>query len=217
MSEAIEISDLHQGNWLHQFAAQHGEDKWLCDHWAELRLPEFGFFVEFGAGDGVYLSNTYWLEHSKGWHGLLCEPDPRNVIRDRPHSMIEHIAIGPRGVAKLGCPDDPYLSGTRRTTDASQKAVRAQHVIEVPMLPLSEVLDKYGVDGIDVISIDTEGTELEAWRTLNLKRWRPRLVIIELMTWGLPDNSREIVAALAADNYQMIHRTHHNGIFVDTR
>lgn len=205
-------------SWQEQFASQHGEDSWINDHWGLLRLPDYGFFVEFGAGDGVHISNTYWLEKARGWHGLLCEPDPRNLAKlatcGRERSKIEPVAIGPRGAVKLGCPDDPELSGTLRTKDAPQKVVRANQVIEVQQVPLSDVLLKHGVEGIDVISIDTEGTELEAWRTLNLNRWKPRLAIIELITWGLPDTSQETIAAIEADGYEMVCRTHHNGIFL---
>lgn len=204
-------------NWSAQFASQHGEDSWLCDHWAELRLPSFGYFVEFGAGDGKYLSNTWWLEKYRNWHGLLFEPDPRNIISDRARSIVERIAVGPFGTLSLGCPADPYLSGALRTADAEQKVVRAASFIEVPSFPLSYLLDKHGVDGVDVISIDTEGTELDAWRTLNLKRWRPKVAIIELTTWGIEDRSEETIKALIDDGYRMAHRTTHNGIFVDNR
>ena len=36
-----------------------------------------GFFVEAGALDGEYLSNTLALE-KRGWTGMLVEPDSNN-------------------------------------------------------------------------------------------------------------------------------------------
>ena len=38
------------------------------------RFKRNGYFVEFGATDGVYLSNTFLLEQQLGWTGILAEP-----------------------------------------------------------------------------------------------------------------------------------------------
>lgn len=41
-----------------------------------LRHQTNGFFVECGASDGEFLSNTVYMERYKNWTGLLIEPDP---------------------------------------------------------------------------------------------------------------------------------------------
>lgn len=210
MLEACEVQSSH-------FVSQHQEDEWLARNWANLGLPEKGFFVEFGAADGVKFSNTYWLEKAKGWKGLLCEADPRHQIEDRPNSIIERVAIGPPGTIRLGQTRDPFLSGSLRVELEYESEVRALSYVDVPSAPLSSVLEKHGIRRVDLISIDTEGTELEAWRTLDLARWRPRVAIIELITWGLPNISAKIIAALKSDGYELVERTHHNGIFRDAR
>src|SRR6266516_1818539 len=52
--------------------AIHGLDRMLERHLP--RRP--GTFVEAGAYDGVFQSNTYYLERFWGWSGVLIEPLP---------------------------------------------------------------------------------------------------------------------------------------------
>jgi len=56
------------------YQSQSGEDKFL-----EPLLPEKGWFVDVGAWNGVYLSNTYFLVE-KGWNGLEIEADRGKVL-----------------------------------------------------------------------------------------------------------------------------------------
>ncbi|XP_069947625.1 uncharacterized protein [Cherax quadricarinatus] len=53
-----------------------------------LQRQEGGVFVEVGAQDGVWLSNTWWLEAARGWRGLLVEADPLNYhhLRNSPRT-----------------------------------------------------------------------------------------------------------------------------------
>ncbi|MPC19660.1 hypothetical protein E2C01_012585 [Portunus trituberculatus] len=49
-----------------------------------------GVFVEVGAQDGLWLSNTWWLEAVMGWRGLLIEADPHNYmkLRNAPRAAV---------------------------------------------------------------------------------------------------------------------------------
>lgn len=41
---------------------------------SELEFKRNGYFVEFGATNGIELSNTYILEEEFEWNGILAEP-----------------------------------------------------------------------------------------------------------------------------------------------
>jgi hypothetical protein len=51
--------------------SQLNQDDWILSKFDENYK---GFYVEVGAGDGIYLSDTYALE-LKGWTGICIEPD----------------------------------------------------------------------------------------------------------------------------------------------
>lgn len=194
---------------MNSFYSQCDEDRWLSENWQKTGLPEVGFFVELGAGDGYHLSNTLWLEESKGWSGLLIEGDPRNVVKPRARSIVERAIVGPAGPVSFGLhPTDAYLSGVNRGT---------MERVETNARPLSDIFRQHAIDRVDLISIDVEGSELEVWRTIDLNVMRPTLAIIELYTWKLADRSAEIIRAMTADGYEMIHRTDLNGIFRNGR
>ena len=57
----------------HQSQSQIMQDLWVL---YETGSRRGGYFVEFGAGNGVTMSNTAMLEKGYGWTGILAEPNP---------------------------------------------------------------------------------------------------------------------------------------------
>lgn len=68
-----------------------------------------------------------------------------------------------------------------------------------------------GITHIDLLSIDTEGTEIDVWRSIGSHR--PVVVIVEFNTVGLPDNTPAIMTEFEACGYVLRHRTEANLIF----
>ena len=57
--------------YLKYFCSQFGQDLFVLN---ELNFKKNGFFVEFGATNGINSSNTYLLEKKFNWTGILAEP-----------------------------------------------------------------------------------------------------------------------------------------------
>jgi hypothetical protein len=55
-----------------------------------------GFFVEFGATDGVVLSNTLLLEKQFGWNGICAEPNPKffKELSKNRRCIVSNACIG---------------------------------------------------------------------------------------------------------------------------
>jgi hypothetical protein len=68
--EAVFVRDLVNAKCSH---AQLRQDLWVLH---EMQHKTSGYFVEFGATDGVSLSNTFLLGRNFMWRGILAELNP---------------------------------------------------------------------------------------------------------------------------------------------
>ena len=184
------------------FYSQFGEDVWIAE---KLHLPALGTFCEVGAFDGRAGSNTLFLEEL-GWHGILVEPDPEicEICRQNRSGPVVQAAVAlVAGFAKFKVnADDRGTSGLVRPSTGRE--------IVVPTVPLSEIFSYLGTVP-DLLSIDTEGTELECWESCG--EARPRIVILEYLTMGSPSREAEIRATMERCGYVPALRTDANLVF----
>lgn len=57
-----------------EYYSEYGQDKWLEEN--VFKGKRLGIFVEVGALDGVFHSNTCFFERERGWKGVCIEPNP---------------------------------------------------------------------------------------------------------------------------------------------
>ncbi|MED5547631.1 MAG: FkbM family methyltransferase [Pseudomonadota bacterium] len=183
------------------------QDLWVCYELGEKRE---GFFVEFGATNGLKNSNTWLLEHELGWSGILAEPNPiwhRDLVANRG-ARIEHRCVSSRSGERVAFlttdEDDPELSGIAAFSDGDHFADRRRRAaqIEVETLSLDDLLETYEAPPvIDYMSVDTEGSELDILSAYSF-RHRFRLISVETN----PKNEAAIDALLAAQGYMRVFR-----------
>jgi FkbM family methyltransferase len=163
----------------------------LCqDLWAlwETASKRNGFFVEFGATNGVDLSNSFLLEKSYGWRGILAEPFEvwhADLHRNRS-ARIDHRCVWKRSGESLEfveTVDRPEYAGLRiGAFDDCHAAARAQTARsrQVATVSLLDLLAEHEAPPhIDYLSVDTEGTELEILECFDFSRYRVDLISVE--------------------------------------
>ena len=77
--------------------SQCGQDKFLVEN--IFKEKRNGFFVDVGAHDGVYISNTAVFEKEYSWSGICIEPSQasRVLIGSRPNSKVVVCCVGEEG------------------------------------------------------------------------------------------------------------------------
>jgi FkbM family methyltransferase len=125
-----------------------------------------GYFVEFGAHDGVELSNTYRLERDLGWSGIVAEPNPsqHEALRRNRRCTISPKCVWTKTGERLtfSVVDAAPALSTLETFQAGDMHDRkGARSIEVETISLNDMLREHGAPRrIDYMSIDTEGSEL---------------------------------------------------------
>ncbi len=160
----------------------------LQDLWVAFELSEMrgGFFVEFGATDGLTNSNSWRLEKQFGWSGILAEPNPVwHAALDRNRSgAIDKRCVYSRSGETLGfmATEDPELSGISASAGRDHFAAvrQAGTAIEVETVSLDDLLDQHAAPAvIDYMSIDTEGSELEILEAFDFGKRQVHLLSVE--------------------------------------
>lgn len=189
-----------------------------------------GFYVDVGANDPDIDSVTRAF-YERGWHGINVEPLAANMRTLRAKRLRDtnlEIAVG-EGDGAITFFEIGKWHGYS-TTDA---AIVEQHrkdgleVIEhkVPVRKLSDVLDEHARDAaIDFLKIDVEGTELSVLRGLDLRRHRPKIILLESkmpVTINMvdrvdevPDRADEYAAYLKPFGYHYVYHDGLNAFFI---
>lgn len=172
--------------------AQEGEDL-LLDRLLEGR--QNGFYVDVGAHHPTRFSNTYRL-YRRGWRGINIDAAPGSMKafnRRRPRDINLEIAVGEPGERMLYLFDDPALNSMDQELSEERDEKTQYRLVgtkEVAVRPLREILAEHvpaDVDSVDLMSVDVEGLDLEVLQSNDWSRFRPSLLLMEILNSGLED------------------------------
>ncbi|WP_259722019.1 FkbM family methyltransferase [Synechococcus sp. CS-1328] len=174
------------GQYLAFSKAQLAQDLFALSELAD--TPYNSYFVEFGATDGVSLSNTWMFEKVLGWKGLLAEPAlvwherlQRNrscsidlrCVSDQTGKQVEFLEV-----------DYPELSTVAQFANsgdwASQIRMSQSSSYRVETVSLNDLLDFHKAPSeIGYLSVDTEGSEYGILSRLDFDKRAIRVITVE--------------------------------------
>lgn len=145
-----------------------------------------GYFVEFGATNGVTLSNSYLLEKSFGWNGILAEPArcwhtelkaarnckvETNCVWGKSGEYLEFNEVSSRELSTIN-----IFSGSDGRLSSRQNG----NIYRVETISLNDLLTKHDAPyEIDYLSVDTEGAELTILSNFDFSKHRINIITVE--------------------------------------
>jgi len=146
-----------------------------------------GFYIEIGANDGITLSNTYLLATKYGWKGICVEPISKIfelLCKNRPYASCCNNAVYSQSGKEIIFDisnDNNLLSGISTHIDHFKEVVDNNKTqIVVKTITLNDLLQKYNSPlFIDYMSLDTEGSELEILKSVDLTKYIFGLIDVE--------------------------------------
>lgn len=146
-----------------------------------------GYFVEFGATDGISLSNTKSLEEKLGWTGILAEPAKcwHAQLRRNRSCIIDTRCVWERTGEILEFNEvsaEAELSTLKSFihTDHHGQARLEGNSYPVETVSLQDLLAAHHAPRtIDYLSIDTEGSELSILKAFDFDKNHIKLITVE--------------------------------------
>jgi hypothetical protein len=190
--------DIHQNNVF----SQNGEDGIILAIVNQIPSHLLNkVAVEFGAWDGVYLSNTYNLIKNYGYQGILIESSKKKY---------KELVLNTSGLDTININKTVNLRGINSNSTLD-------HILMDTSVPKD----------FDLLSIDIDGADYHIWKELN--DYRPKIVVIEYNP-AIPrhvnfinpydtkinqgSSARSLIDLANSLNYVLASQTHCNLIFV---
>ena len=169
-----------------------------------------GYFIDFGATDGIFLSNSYLLERDYGWSGILAEPakcwhnslflnrkshiDTRCVWTES-NQLINFIEADVAELSTISDFTSNDIHGSTRSLNSNSYSVKT--------VSLNDLLYFYNAPSeIDYLSIDTEGSEFLILENFNFNKYKIKIITVE-HNWT---SNRELIhKLLTGHNYKRMH------------
>ena len=205
-----------------KFYSENKEDIFVLNYF---KNKNNGFFVDVGCHHPTRINNTFLL-YKCGWRGVNIDMsklsiDLFNVIRKYDTNIHSAVSTKNKNIYYF-TNKDLFLSAS---IIKKKVGTKFRYKEQVSSKPLTDILDRtiYKRKQIDFLSIDAEGADFEVLRSLDFKKYKPKLICIEI--WGDWKNQKKnskikkhkIYKYLVKKNYKLTKNLAENFIFKKVR
>ncbi len=173
--------------------SQEGEDMIL---WRLFANRKTGFYVDVGAHHPARFSNTYFF-YRRGWYGINIDAMPgsmKGFSTFRPRDINLELAVSETpGTLDYYIFNEPALNGfdagLSHERDARADLYKIVETRKLRTNRLEAILDEHLPNGqhIDFMTIDVEGFDLEVLKSNDWTKYRPEVVLVEVLNSSFPD------------------------------
>ena len=175
---------------IESYYAEYSTDKYI----REIFFPKYsyGIMVEVGAGPPEFYSMSKHFRDN-GWRCICIDPNPKFVKQHKDlGNEIYEIACSFEDtnstfkIVDSWWPDDNINGISISALELKYKEIyevdsNNYKVTEIPVKvkKLDSLLEELNIEKIDFLSVDTEGWEIEVMMGFNLKKYYPKVVLLE--------------------------------------
>lgn len=199
--------------------SQTGEDR-IVGH---LLNVDRGFYVDVGCNHPQRYSNTYEF-YRKGWHGITIDANSNLIeehrrVRREDAGVCAVVSDKERDIVFTEFHDSLVSSVSDSHVDLwkTLREIKEQRTVRAETL--NAILERHEAPHqFDLLSIDVEDHDFEVLRSLDLQRYRPQMIVIEIHDFDIehPDQNN-IYLHLRNHDYKMIGFVCGSGYFADRR
>jgi len=197
--------------------SQYGQEEFLNNNYFNEKTD--GFFLDIGANDGVSLSNTKGFEEL-GWKGICVEPNPDvfkkliesrnckclNVALYNETKEVDFLLCDGYTEMLSGVVDEYNAAHLNRIDNEIRSKGGSKRIVKVQTNRLEDFLDES--QKIDVMFIDTEGSEYTILKSIDFNKYNIRFICFENVY-----NDHDFKSLLENSGYRHIKRLNIDDVY----
>lgn len=178
-----------------EYRGQLLQDRFVDDFYKQRRN---GIYLDIGAHNGKDLSNTYFLEHSRDWSGILIEPIDeefeklkscrgeknrffKTAVSDYDGQSVFRKIVGDEKAPNMlsGLLENIHPIQLQRIQKETFETNSKVYDVDIQVRTLQSILDECEMFEFDFCSLDVEGSELPILKSIDWNRTNIKMFIIE--------------------------------------